>query len=368
MALNAAEPGPLSRSLIQVVLDFWRRPIRAESLALFRILLGLTILGAILTGIGTNLVETCGPDPICPPEALDVWLADTGRLCLLRGPANLPLLGDWLPATAEKSLFWINAQDTPWLNQWLTPDQARAWADWGATPEAAYLLFGLYVGSLVFFTLGCFTRTATLAALVLANTFHHRLPEMMNGGDSLFRNGLYFLLFAPAGAAWSLDRTWRLWRARRRGLAQSSAPIYIPPWSVRLMQIQVCIMYFVTGMVKASSDWLTGEAIYWVLNDVSICRWSYADLPIPLIVCRILSWATLLFEIGFSFFMLSGRLRPWVLLAGLSLHLSILAVMEIGWFSQVSLCWYALFLRGEDVARFFRRFGIGREVDLTLPE
>jgi hypothetical protein len=308
--------------------DFWTRPIRAESLAMFRILLGLTFLGNLLTGIGSSLSLTCGPDGICPPEACDAWLAQSGRLCLLRGPVSLPILSDRLPENL-----------------------ARAWTEWGATPGAAYLLFALLLASLGCMTLGLGTRLSTLAALILACTFHHRLSWLMNGGDYLVRNGLYFLVLSPAGAVWSIDNILR----RRLWGRRVDSPVLIPPWSVRLMQIQVCTMYFFTGVVKLAPDYLNGEALYWVLNDIAICRWPYAQVPIPMLVCRLMTWTTLVFELGFSFLVCIRPIRKYVLLVGLAFHLGIFVVMEIGWFSQVAMCWYVLFVPGEKVAGFMGR-------------
>jgi hypothetical protein len=166
-------------------------------------------------------------------------------------------------------------------------------------------------------------------------------------------------MFSPASAAWSLD-------ARRRRKNAGTGPVLIPPWSVRLMQIQIALVYLFTGLVKLSApyydddgsfaqDWLTGEAVYWVLNDVALARWPYAWLPVPLVVCRLLSWATLAFELGFPLLVLFRRVRPWLLLAGLAFHLGIWVHTEVGWFSPVSMCWYALFLSGDTLERVVRR-------------
>jgi hypothetical protein len=339
---------------------FWTRPIRAESLAAFRIALGLTILANQLTGIGPNLLFFSGPDGICPLEAHDAWLERSGRVCLLRGPVSLPLLGRWLPGDWDR--------EHPRLSRWVPPEQARAWAEWGRRPSSVRLLFGIYLAALVCLTLGLCTRLAALASLLLAVTFNHALAEMMNGGDSLFCNGLYFLLLAPAGAAWSLDHLIRA----RLGRAPAAGGVYIAPWSVRLMQIQVAVMYLFTGLAKLSDlhwedgwlhgDWLDGTALYWVFNDVAITRWSYAQLPLPMGLCRLLTWGTLAFEIGFGLLVGIRPLRRWVLLFGVGLHLGILAVMEIGWFSQVTLCWYLLFVPGERLAGLaeWARLHLGR--------
>jgi uncharacterized membrane protein YphA (DoxX/SURF4 family) len=343
----SADLRPARAGLVGKVYDFWCRPIRAEPLALFRILLGLSILGSLATGIGPRLATCCGPDALCPASAQDDWLRRGGRICLLRGPVGLPLLDGWLSA-----------------------EQAQAWARWGERPASAYLLFALYVLALLCLTAGFWTRLSALAAALLAATFYHRLSDLTNGGDALARNGLYFLLFAPAGAAWSVD-SWlrRRKQARRaRGLPAPAprGPVLIPPWSVRLMQIQLCLVYLGTGLAKLNDlhlvngwrpagDWVSGEAMYWVLNDVSLSRWPYAVLPVPLFVCRLMSWATLLFEIGFTFLVPFRRLRRWVLLAGVGFHLGILAVLEVGWFTPIALSWYALFIPGEPLARWSAR-------------
>jgi hypothetical protein len=331
-------------ALARALRDFWCKPVRAEPLALFRILTGLCLLGACLTGFAPHLGACCGPDGLYPAPALDDWLKRSGRFCLLRGPVSLPLL---------------NRLPESW---------ASAWAEWSATPSATYLLFLLFLVSLVLVTVGLWARVSTFVALVLAITFHNRFTDLMNGGDDLLRTALYFLLLSPAGAAWSLDA----WRRRRRAtqLGQVLGPPLIAPWSVRLMQIQLCAIYLFTGLVKAylpgdePNAWLTGEAIYWVLNDVALCRWPYAWLPIPLFVCRLLSWATLAFELGFSALVLVRPVRPWLLLAGVGLHVGILLTMEIGWFSQAILCWYVLFLSGEGLGTFFARLGLARPARL----
>ena len=351
--------------IARVFWNFWAKPIRGESLALFRILLALTILLSQLTGIGRVLSETCGPDGYCPIKTNDEWIASQGRSCLLRGPVGLPLLGDWLPTWLVEDHAWLGH-----LQNRVSPDTAQAWAAWGERLDSHYLLFGAFLLSLVCLALGLGTRLSALGAVLLAGTFHNRLPWLMNGGDSLFRNGLYFLLLSPAGCCWSLDRVIGRRLGRWLGWQVSDEPVMIAPWSVRLMQIQVCCMYFFTGVVKTGDsffitgdketwgDYVDGMALYWVMNDLAITRWSYAWLPLPVFVCRMMTWTTLTFELSFTFLVCIRPLRKWILLLGLALHLGILVVMEIGWFSQVTLCWYVLFVPGEKVSRFVEQAGV----------
>jgi hypothetical protein len=349
--LPAVRRHPLPRAAV----DFWVKPIRAEPLALFRILLGTVAILSVLFSLLPRLDLYLGKDGLCPPGALDAWLKKSGRFCLLRGPVSLPLLGHWLPEQ------W--AKQYPWLDGWVPDGAATIWQRWGEEPAVAYAAFGVWLLSLLTLTLGWKTRLSAITAWALTTTFDYRLTWLTNGGDDLLRAGLFYLMLSPAGTAWSLD-------ARRQPAALG--PRLIPPWSVRLMQIQFALVYLFTGLVKLSGpyydeyghfaqDWLTGEAVYWVLNDIAVARWPYAWLPVPLSVCRLLSWATLAFELGFPLLVLFRRVRPWLLLAGLAFHLGIWVHTEVGWFSQVSLCWYALFLSGDGLERALRRLVLRRK-------
>jgi hypothetical protein len=343
----SGSPAPVEprRGLLRYLYEFWAVPLRAEPLALFRILIGATVLLSLLTSLGPRLTIDLGPNGLYPGQAVDDAARGSGRLCLLRGPANLPLVEDYLPENC-----------------------VIAWRNWCDDPEHALRLFTLLVIAVACLTVGLFTRTAAVVAWVLFVSFNHRLYYLMNGGDSIMRCALFYLLFARSGAVWSIDA---LLHERPAG------PVLVPAWPVRLMQIQLLLMYFFTGLSKLGGDWLDGEAVYWVFNDLALARWPYHALPIPLFVCRLLSWGTLIFEIGFPFFILAARprrfvletrgrtgaggfrlaftlpaLRPWALLAGLAFHLGILIHTEVGWFSPATAAWYALFLSGDAMRNF----------------
>ena len=73
------------------VLDFWTDPLRPDPLALFRILLGGTVLLSLLLSLAPALDRYLAPDGLRPPDNLDSWLKETHRYSLLRGPINLPV-------------------------------------------------------------------------------------------------------------------------------------------------------------------------------------------------------------------------------------------------------------------------------------
>jgi predicted DCC family thiol-disulfide oxidoreductase YuxK len=234
-------------------------------------------------------------------------------------------------------------------------------------PWVVHSLFALWMTALGLLAAGWFTRTSAIVAWVLAMSFHHRAMTVLNGGDDVAVQILFYLVIAPAGAAWSIDSLRRRMKSYQQPEAgfespdarPASTPTLISPWSVRLIQIQLALIYFSTALSKMepswNNDWLTGEAMYWVFNDVMLMRWPYAMLPVPMWICRLLSWGTMAFELSFPLLIWWPRFRPWLLGVGVVFHLAIFGMMEIGCFGPYMLCFYPIFLSAPAVAGAVRR-------------
>src|SRR5262249_39698972 len=68
------------------------------------------------------------------------------------------------------------------------------------------------------------------------------------------------------GAAYAVDA----WRRRRAGLMAGATEIpplrRIAAWPLRLMMIQLALIYFVNGAMKTGEAWRNGTALYYALN------------------------------------------------------------------------------------------------------
>jgi len=312
----AASPSLFKRAW-RVLLDFWIAPIRAEPLALMRIVAALGVLLSALTTIAPNLSLFWFDEGIIPAQVSDQMMSYGSRASIL----------------------------------------------YGVTSHAAIIAwFVLWMIALLFLLVGCYSRIACIIAWVLAVSFNIRGLWTLNGGDDVAVHLLFYLMLSPCGAAWSIDslrRRLKTYRDPESGFELPQArptaqPTLIEPWSVRLMLIQLVIMYLLNGINKMNlaqtNDYLTGEAVYWALNDATLTRFAFDMLPAPMWVCRLLSWATLLFEFSFVIFICLPRVRPVLLWAGVLFHAGILATMEIGWFGQFTLCYYPVFISGAAVA------------------
>jgi hypothetical protein len=198
------------------------------------------------------------------------------------------------------------------------------------------LWFGLWVLATMALTLGYRTRVAAFLAWLLTMAFFSRNTNVKNGGDDIVQIGLFWLMFAPCSGVWALDA--------RRGRARE----FVAPWAVRLLQIQVCVMYTVTGLAKCRGGlhgtWLQGTSLHYVLNDLALVRWSYASFPVPFWLSAPLNYLALCWEVCFVPLVLHPFTRRYALYYGVLFHVLIYLTLEVGWFSFYSLALYPIWV------------------------
>src|SRR5439155_10512969 len=142
-------------------------------------------------------------------------------------------------------------------------------------------------------------------------------------------------MLSPCGAAWSVDA----WLRRR--WTGVSAPVLVPPWPLRLLFVQMVVIYFVNGLYKAvGEDWRDGMTLYYVLQDPQLARMAYAQLPVPFWVIQWSTWLVLIWEVGFPLWMALPWTRKPALWIGVLFHLGIWFSIELGGFAPYMLVLY----------------------------
>jgi hypothetical protein len=201
--------------------------------------------------------------------------------------------------------------------------------------------------ALLFVAAGCLlvgyhSRIAAIAVPACLVWFDRVDGTVLNGGDALLRDIGLFLALAPLGAALSVDR-WRRSRASFWDCPRRSV------WPLRLVQVQVSVMYLASVVWKLSgSTWRDGTAVSYPLRIPGIARDPLPDsvAASPALV-HVLTWGTLGAELAIGLLVWSRRARPWALAAGVLLHLSIEATLEPGFFSWAVLVGYVAFIPTE---------------------
>lgn len=195
-------------------------------------------------------------------------------------------------------------------------------------------------------TLGYETRLASVVVFVGLVSFERHIPLAVNAGDMLLRFLSFYLIFAPAGAALSVDR-WRADRDRFWTIPRRA------PWALRLLQIQLSVIYISTVWEKVQGvTWRTGTAVSYALRPGDIER-----LPAPafvtdsLLLTQVATFGTLALELSIGILVWNRVARPWVLGLGVLLHLSIDLSIAVGFFSAAMLTLYLVFIPPETATR-----------------
>jgi hypothetical protein len=183
------------------------------------------------------------------------------------------------------------------------------------------------------------TRLMTVLSWAFVVSLQNRNYLILNSGDVLIREVLFFSMFLPLGAKYSVDAT-------LEGAPVPSSKRHLSPATAAIL-LQVCVMYFFSALFKTDAEW-HGEA----RAILSVLRVDQFVTPIGVWVRQFTSvlpvmtvatwWLELIgpflffVPLYFSFF----RLATFG--AFLALHLGIAACMSIGMFP--AFCAVALLL------------------------
>src|ERR1700753_2317879 len=85
--------------------------------------------------------------------------------------------------------------------------------------------FWVFLGFALLLTIGFWTRFSSVAVFLCLVSIQQRNLWMLHNGDTFLRVAGFFLMFAPAGAALSLDRLIRVRRGLEGAQIQLRAPL-----------------------------------------------------------------------------------------------------------------------------------------------
>lgn len=225
----------------------------------------------------------------------------------------------------------------------------------GRTPSTAWTLVGAGLGLAGLLVAGLGGRLTVLATLQVYYAIVTAKPTLTGGYDTLITNALWVLFLSECTATLSVDSR------RRTGRWRSDRPV--PAWPRYLLILQLVVVYGTTGLYKLSPVWTPGgdySALYWVFQDPTWRRFDLGPLAADAFwLTQIATAVTWWWEVTAPLLLVvywlrhtrerGGRLRAWVLrydlrkpwaAIGISLHLGILVLLNVGPFSPISLSYY----------------------------
>lgn len=198
-------------------------------------------------------------------------------------------------------------------------------------------LFAVYVGSLACLAMGYGTRVASVLSWMTHLMLKANATASVYGVDSFAQIMLFYLMFMPAGGAWSVDRLF----GRTSGEPSSGARL-----ALRVLQIHLCIVYFASGIEKSlGADWWNGEAIWCSLMRSDLCPYDMSWLASYSWVAILAGWSTLFIEIGYPFFIWPKASRKIGAMATIGMHVGIAVMMGLTSFAALmSVLTFSAFL------------------------
>jgi hypothetical protein len=282
--------------------------VSARPLGLIRILYGLIALA--------NL-GFCAVD-------LDYWYTDAG---LLRGDEAWVMAGTSQPSPLH---FLQDARSV----------------------RVAFALTATFAALL---TIGWRTRLMSILYYLGMLSIHNRNLISSSGADVLLLVTGFNLMLSPCGAAYSVD-SW--FESRKRGTLAS--PVILP-WTLRLFQIQISLVYLMAATLKVGGGtWLNGSALHYVLNNTEVTRFDFTFLSQYPLLINVMSYSALVMEFSLAYFLWFRAARPFVIYLGLMLHLGILITINIPCFGELMWIGYLAFLTPPEFDGLLRAFDVRR--------
>jgi len=205
------------------------------------------------------------------------------------------------------------------------------------SPTTGWMVYGVLLVAAAALIQGRFPRTAALVCLIAHVVLCQEERLNYKGYDRLmFWQGL--ILFMAPG---------------RIDGKKTAVPIARYCLTILFMGL-----YGSTGWYKILDEpaWQNGTALASHMVEI-----NYGLMPLGVWAANqkwlmlTMSWTTLVFEGGFPLLWLIRKLRPWLLLVGLSFHLGILFLMNVPNFTWASLVAYPMLLNAEQYGRLHAR-------------
>ena len=196
-----------------------------------------------------------------------------------------------------------------------------------------YLLFAITLLSSVGIVLGLYYRVCAIL-LFLSFTYCELIDKTTYLNHYYFVSLIGFLMiFLPANAYFSLD-------AKRN---PNIAFTKIPRYTIFVIQLMLCIVYFYAGLAKLNSDWL--------LKAMPLKIWMPSKYDIPILgdwfqkpwLHYFMSWSGMIYDLSIPFLLFYKRTRLFAFCLVVIFHLLTKVLFPIGVFPYVMILSTLLF-------------------------
>ena len=244
-------------------------------------------------------------------------------------------------------------------------------------PSMAFLFFCIWIIVLILLIVGYRVRLMTILNFIIILSVHERNGYILTSADTLMRAMCFWMMFAPVGQYYSIDAIRRRWQkfretgdtAQLRVEDEARTAFALP---LRLIQMQLVIVYVSTGFLKAISPiWQAGEAMHYVVQIETFIlpfgAWMRNWSPD---ILKLLSYFSMYAEIAIPILLLLPFVWRWsrllAFILALMLHGGIAISFSIQDFSILMLICYLPFFEPAWLVWIENRLKQARQ-DIRLP-
>jgi hypothetical protein len=271
-----------------------------------------------------------------------VFGADLRSLALARMGLGLALLADLIERAPLLRWHYSDAGVAPraaLTKGWGDPDQWPPLYFLAGGTWWPALLFALSAALALALMAGYRTRLATAGSWLLLVSLQARNPAVLAGGDRLLALALFWGMFLPLGARWSVDRL----QARRRGALEGkdSPPDFLLSVATAGFFFQIFAIYFFGTLHKSGNTWADGTAIYYALAKESetrpFGRFLFQYPALLEVMTPMIWWLEMLSGILLAAPFLFGPLRTGIVVALIGMHAGLYLSLSLSIFPLVNV-------------------------------
>jgi hypothetical protein len=328
---------------------FWFTPVDPATVGFVRILAASTLLFIHLACL-PDFMDFVGPNAWVDSQAIQeiIALPDHPDFQQLKDTTEEDSFEIWRDKVKNRQLLvWYR------LSIWFYVQE----------PVLMWILEGVFLVCMACYVIGFCSRPMAVICWFAHISFVTRGYSIWFGMDAILLFILFYLMFAPTGAALSVDRLLARWRALKK--AGSPDALLEPPLSwganaaLRMIQIHMGVVYICSALAKLQGPaWWNGYATWTSLNTQEFALfpmdWLGRNEVLWQWVCGIGTLATILFELIFIFLIWLRGWRPLILVGAVLLHLGIGLTMGLFGFGVVMVTGCFAFLKPEEVRWFMQ--------------
>jgi Vitamin K-dependent gamma-carboxylase len=277
-------------------------------------------------------------------KLLEIFGADLRSLAALRIVLALTVLFDLASRATNLAVHYSDGGILPRrvqaekIDPWLVSLNFM-----NGTAELQWALFSVAALAAVAMLVGYRTRLMCILVWVLVMSIQWRNYLVGYSADELLRLLLFWSMFLPLGACWSVDRL--------RGAVPEPPSTRVLSMATAGLFLQIAFVYWFTAFLKSGAEWrVDGTALYYALSAKQLGTPIGAYLLQFPDLLKVLTFGTLALEIVaplllFSpFFTVPARIAGIIGVVGL--HIGISMTLAVGYFPWIGAACMVCFLPG----------------------